>query len=240
MRYWMLPVVLGAMVVGMLTPVHAQLNSLPVIVSPKGGTGFTLAADYGRGLNAESGKNTAVGVQGSLGFGAFSAGVGLGIVNPQVPPGDRETEFQYMGTAALRIFGGPLVPVAVNIHGGVGVLSTDVSATQDRREIKIPVGVGIALNIPATAFSFEPWVAPRYTIVRVSQSGASDSQSGFGLSAGIALGFANGLGIRAAVDWVDLDAATLIAPADIPGIQPAVFGVGLSYTFRLPSLVGAQ
>lgn len=216
-------------------PVAGQLNSLPVMVSPKGGTGFTLALDYGRGLNPESGQNTALGARAVLGLGPVSLGGGIGTVNPRITTSTRDTELQYMVNGALRVLGGAFLPVAVNIHGGAGFLDRTVAGVQ-RKEINIPVGIGLALNVPTPGFSFEPWVAPRFSLRRVEESGVSDNQTGFGLSAGIGLGFAMGLGLHVAVDWSDLGAATLLSPNDIIGVQPAVFGIGLNYTFRLPGL----
>lgn len=217
------------------SPVAGQLNSMPVFVSPKGGTGFTLALDYGRGLNTESGKNTAFAGRAILGVGPVSVGAGVGTVNPQLGA-LRETELQYMGTAALRVFGSGLVPVAVNVFGGAGYL-TSGSGTSEIKTLNVPVGVGLGLNIPTPGFSFEPWVAPRLSLRRVEQSGVSDWQSGFGLSAGVGFGFANGLGIHVAGDWSDVSTASILfSPNPLAAEKPAVIGVGLNYTFRLPGV----
>jgi opacity protein-like surface antigen len=212
----------------------AQLNSLPVFVSPKGGTGLTLAVDYGRGLNDASGQNTAWAARATIGLTALTVGAGIGTVNPQVSFSDRDAELQYMGNAALRIFGGPLVPVAVNIHAGLGFLQREVGTGVDRRVYNVPVGVAAALNVPTPGFSIEPWIAPRFQVTRHEQGGDSDHQTGFGLSAGVNVGFANGLGIHGAVDWTDLGAASLVSPGDIADVSPAVLGIGLQYGFRLP------
>lgn len=216
-------------------PAAGQLNSLPVMVSPKGGSGITVALDYGRGLNQESDKNTALGVRAMLGLGPLGIGAGIGTVNPVVSPNQRDTELQYMVNASLRLVGGALVPVAINLHGGAGFLDRTVNGAQ-RDELYIPVGIGLALNLPTPGFSFEPWVAPRVSVRRSQTSGVSDYQTGFGMSAGVGLGFAMGLGLHVAVDWSDLPAATLLSPNDVAAIQPAVFGIGINYTFRLPGV----
>lgn|GEM_PF-3966928 len=220
-------------------PAGAQLNSLPVFVSPKGGTGFTVAVDYGRGLNTESGENTTLAARASLGLGPFAIGGGIASANPRVGTLGRKTEVQYMGNASLRILGGALVPVAVNLHAGVGVLNRDVATGVERREITVPFGLGLGLSLPTPGFAFEPWVAPRYTIRVIDQGAATETQNGFGASAGIRLGFANGLSLEAAFDWTDLSSATLVGALtnpNVPSTQPAVFGLGLSYTFRLPGI----
>ncbi len=230
--------VAGLMVLAAAPSANAQLNSMPVFLSPKGGTGLTLAVSYGRGLNGDSQKNTALAARATLGFSAITIGGGIGTYNPQVLGTGRESEVQYMANAALRILGGAFLPVAVNVHGGVGFFKKDAGTGVLRRTLNIPVGVGLALNIPASAFSIEPWVAPRFNFVRVNQQNTEDFQTGFGASAGINIGFANGLGAFAAVDWSDLSAATLFNPNDVLAIQPGVFGVGLSHSFRLPSAPG--
>lgn len=229
--------VLVCILAAVSAPLAGQLNTLPVMVSPKGGTGFMLAVDYGRGLNTESGENSAVGARAALGLGPVSIGAGAGTVNPRISTVSslRDTELQYMVNGAIRVLGGAFVPVAINIHGGAGFLNRTLDGAE-RKEINIPVGIGIGLNVPTPGFSFEPWVAPRFSVRRVEEGGVSDTQTGFGLSAGIGLGFAMGLGLHVALDWSDLSAATLLSPDDVIGIKPAVFGIGLNYTFRLPGL----
>lgn len=221
-------------VAGVTTSATAQLNSMPVFVSPKGGTGLTLAVDYGRGMNDASGQNTAFAARATIGLTALTVGAGVGTVNPRVSFTDRDWELQYMGNAALRVFGGPLVPVAINLHAGLGFLEREVGTGVDRRIYNVPVGIGAALNVPTPGFSVEPWVAPRFQVTRYEQGGDSDHQTGFGFSAGVNVGFANGLGIHGALDWTDLSAASLVSPDDIASVSPAVLGLGLQYGFRLP------
>ena len=230
--------VAGLLLLGTASSAAGQLNSMPVFVSPKGGTGVTLALSYGRGLNGDSQKNTAFAARATLGLSAISIGAGIGTYNPRVGTTGRETEVQYMGHAAIRLLGGAFLPVAVNVHGGVGFYKQDTGIGVLRRTLNVPVGLGLALNLPASAFSIEPWVAPRVNVVRVDQQNSDDIQMGFGASAGINIGFANGLGAFAAYDWSDLGAASLFNPNDVLATQPSVFGIGLSHSFRLPSAPG--
>jgi hypothetical protein len=228
---------------GVLTrPVEAQLNSLPVFFSPKGGSGFTIAASYGKGVNDDAGKNTTWAGRATLGIQAVTIGAGIATVNPEIGT-SREQEFQWMANLSLRVLGGPLVPVAVSLQGGVGHLSYEVPSAGpsggERTEWHFPIGVGVALNIPTPGFSFEPWIAPRASILRIEEESdgliSQDTRGGFGASAGINLGFAMGLGFHAAVDWSSFDGTSLGA-LQLDEIKPMTFGIGVHYGFRLPGV----
>jgi opacity protein-like surface antigen len=219
--------VLGVILAGLMNaaPASAQLDGIPVYFNPKGGTGFTLAGDYGRGINDDSGKRNAVAGRVVLGVSAFSLGAGVGRVSG-------ETSFQ--GTAAIRVFGGAFVPVAVSIQAGLGYSQPGDGATETT-VYNVPIGIGFGLNIPTPGFLFEPWVAPRFSLSRVEANGQSENQTGFGLSGGVTIGFAMGLALHAALDWADIDTATF-TPAQALSTQPMTLGIGVSYTFRLPGL----
>ncbi len=220
-------------------PAAAQLNTLPVYYSPRARPGLTLSGDYARGLNDDSRKNTALGVRADLGLSVLTLGVGLGTVNPHVGPGARGNELQYMGHAAFQLLGGPSIPVAVSVQGGIGYLSyqftTQTGAVQDVATVNVPLGLGIALVLPTPGFSFEPWVAPRYSIHRVRLDGDTNAQGGLGVSGGISLGFARGLGVHAAMDWVRLREDRSGTP-NLVGVDPVAVGVGVHYRVRLPGL----
>ena len=74
--------------------------------------------------------------------------------------------------------------------------------------------------------AIQPWLAPRVDIVRASAGGASDTETNFCLSGGLDLNLRNGFGIQAAYDRVFLS----------DGADPATFGLGAHYTFRVPGL----
>jgi hypothetical protein len=221
-------------------PATAQMNSIPVYFSPKGGTGLLVALDLGKGINDESGKNTAVAFRSALGVGPVTIGGSVGMVNPYVNTTlGREPEAQYMGNIALRIFGGGLLPVSVSLQGGVGFMSIDDLATD---VITVPIGVGFGLSVPAPAFNFEPWIAPRYTFVR-SEIGAAPgiNQNSFGISAGVNLGFLMGLGLHIAGDWQTNPEEFVTEGPLTVGLRetkPFVLGIGLNYTIRIPGLPG--
>ena len=233
----------AALIVGsslLASPAVAQMNSIPVYFNPKGGTGLMVAADLGRGINPESGKNTAVAFRTALGIGPVTIGGSVGLVNPDegVLVG-RELESQYMGNIALRLFGGGLLPVSLSLQGGVGVLDISDLGT---KVVTVPIGLGIGFSVPTPGFSFDPWFAPRYTMVRNDDDAFPETvtQNGFGISAGVNLNFLMGLGLHIAGDW-QKNPTEFITGTTTPTVletKPFVFGIGLNYTFRIPGLPG--
>ena len=217
-----------ALAVGLVVvPAAAQLNSIPVYFNPKGGTGFTLGFDFGKGVNTQSGKNTAFGARASVGGGPITFGVGVGTVNPQVGAA-RQSELQYMGSLGLRVFGGPLLPVSIGLQGGVGFLSQDIAVgatTTSLKSVTIPIGIGIGFSAPTPGFSFDPWIAPRVTINAVELLGVTATNSGVGVSGGVNLAFVMGLGLHLAFDWTK-----------VGGAKPLVIGAGVHYKFGPPGI----
>ncbi len=215
-------------------PAAAQMNSIPVMFNPKGGTGLLVALDVGRGINDESGKNTALAFRSALGIGPLTIGGGIGIVNPDKGGlVGRETETQYMGNFALRVFGGGLLPVSISLQGGVGVL--DISDL-NTKIVTVPIGLGIGFSIPTPGFSFDPWVAGRYAFVRNEVLSSTANQSSFGISGGLNFNFLMGLGFHVAGDWQRNPAK--LGTLSIPETKPFVLGIGLNYTFTRPGLPG--
>ncbi len=216
-------------------PAVAQMNSLPVCFNPKSGTGLMVAVDLGRGINEESDKNTAVAFRTALGIGPVTIGGGVGIVKPgEGGTIGQKTQTQYMGNFALRLFGGGLLPVSVSFQGGVGVL--DISEI-NKKIVTVPVGLGIGFSIPTPGFSFDPWIAGRYTLVRNKEALGTANQNSFGISAGLNFNFLMGLGFHVAGDWQSNPAELTLG---IPKNKPFVLGIGLNYTFRIPGLPGVH
>jgi hypothetical protein len=220
-------------------PAAAQMNSIPVYFNPKSGTGLMVAFDLGRGINAESGKNTAVAFRTALGIGPVTIGGSVGFVNPDEGGlVGRELEKQYMGNFALRVFGGGLLPVSLSLQGGVGVLKLDDAGIDI---ITVPIGLGLGFSIPTPGFSFDPWIAGRYTFVRNEVGSQTANQKGFGISGGLNFNFLMGLGFHVAGDWQRNPAEVVTSGGpvlSIPKTEPFVFGIGLNYTFRMPGLPG--
>ena len=220
-------VVLGAVVAAALAggaaSVEAQVRGIPVynVGVPRG---IGVYGDVGF-PNDEAGGGTAYAVTGRAGFGPFGATAMLSTYNPDGPV---DSDVSVGATLNYRVFGGPLVPLAVTLQGGIGYAKPDVGALPDDdvTQLRFPVGVGFALTSPNPVLAIKPWLAPRLDIVRTSGDGFdSQTDSEFGLSGGIELNTLGGFGLHATYDAIFAEGGT-----------PGVFGVGAHYTFRVPGL----
>ena len=216
------------------TQASAQLAGLPVYHMPKSVTGVTFNGDYGRCVSGCFGVNPSfVGARVGLGLPVVSFEIGLGSFNTDVTGADKEITFA--GKAAVQVFGGPLVPVSVNLQVGAGITKFFDLAT-DGLEITtttVPIGVGIGVNVPTPGASIEPWIAPRIQVTRTKVTlGAlpsiTDTDTNVGISAGLNVGFASGLGLHLALDYLNV--------TGVGAEDPITFGIGLHYTFKLPGI----
>ncbi|HET6778931.1 MAG TPA: hypothetical protein VFH26_08575 [Gemmatimonadales bacterium] len=214
----------GLLLAAAISPetVGAQVHGIPVYNSGIP-TGIGVYADIGF-PNTDANKGRALALTGRAGLGAFGATAILSTFNPE-GPGD--SELSVGATLNYKIFGGPLIPLSVTLQGGIGYSKPEgsflpgVPGDTEVDEFRFPVGVGLALTIPNPALAIKPWIAPRLDIVRVE----SETESNFGIGAGVELNTLSGFGVHAAYDRVFLD-----------GGDPGVFGVGAHYTFRVPGL----
>jgi hypothetical protein len=223
-----------------------QMQAMPVYFSPKGGSGITLDGDYGRissakyGTVSQTNHPTAIGGRAYVGLSILTLGVGGSVYDSKVTTQVNTT--QYQGTAALRILGGALVPVAISLQGGVGYLKFG-SGSGALKTVDIPIGVGIGLNIPTPGASVEPWIAGRVHLTSYSSGSGSVSVSqtrtGVGISGGLNAGLPMGLGLHVAVDWSSFggDISSPISLAQ-PKLQQLVVGIGVHYMIKLPGLPG--
>jgi len=216
-------IVAAATIAGGVAPVEAQVRGIPVYDAgvPRG---IGIYGDVGFS-NDEAGGGTAYGVTGRAGFGPFGATAMLSTHNPDGPGG---SDVSVGATLNYRVFGGPLVPLAVTLQGGIGYAKPELGALPDAdvTELRFPVGVGFALTIPNPILAIKPWLAPRLDIVRHSAEGVdAETESDFGLSGGLELNTLGGFGLHATYDAIFADGGT-----------PGVFGVGAHYTFRVPGL----
>lgn len=213
----------AALVVSGSASAGAQVRGIPVYNAgiPRGVGVF---GDVGF-PNDEAGGGTAYAVTGRAGFGPLGATAMLSTYNPD-GPGD--SDLSVGATLNYRLFGGPLVPLAVTLQGGIGYAKPDAGALPDLdvTQLRFPLGVGFALTIPNPVLAIKPWLAPRLDIVRTSGDGFdAETDSEFGLSGGLELNTLSGFGIHASYDAIFSEGGT-----------PGVFGVGAHYTFRVPGL----
>jgi hypothetical protein len=221
-------VVLGAIVVSLVlaggaASVEAQVRGIPVYNAgvPRG---IGIYGDVGFS-NDEAGGGTAYAVTGRAGFGPFGATAMLATYNPDGPA---DSDLSVGATLNYRVFGGPLVPLAVTLQSGIGYAKPDNGALPDPdvTELRFPMGVGFALTIPNPVLAVKPWLAPRLDFVRHSAPGVeAETNSEFALSGGIELNTLGGFGLHATYDAIFGESGT-----------PGVFGVGAHYTFRVPGL----
>ena len=214
---------LGVIAVAPLAAAEAQVSGIPVYNNgvPRG---IGIYGDVGL-PNDEAGGGTAYAVTGRAGFGVLGVSAMLSSYNPDGPAG---SDLSVGGTASYRVFGGPLVPLAVSLQAGVGYAKPEVGLLPDDEVTRwrFPVGVGFALTIPNPALAIQPWLAPRIDITRVSADGVdAETSTDFALSGGVELNLLNGLGVHAAYDAIFADGGT-----------PGTFGIGAHYNFRVPGL----
>ena len=222
MKQAVLGIALAAALAGVAPCAAAQVRGIPVYNAgiPRG---IGLYGDVGF-PNDEAGGGTGYAVTGRAGFGLFGATAMLSSYNPD-GPGD--SDLSVGATLNYRIFGGPLVPLAVTLQGGIGYAKPEDATLPDLdvTQLRFPIGVGFALTIPNPVLAIKPWLAPRIDIVRTSLEDAdAETDSEFGLSGGIELNTLGGFGLHATYDAIFADGT------------PGVFGVGAHYTFRVPGL----
>ncbi len=230
----------AGLMAGVSTPAMGQAIGMPVTV-PGVPSGVTFHG--GAGLsNADAGKGQAAQVGVSLGGRrlAVTGYVGRRFGQESGP------DFTSAGVSLTnKIFGGPLVPFAVNLQVGaaygapsasgviyeVGWAGGDVPAADfsvaaggygsGTKVWHVPVAVGVSWVFPQPVVALKPWIAPRLDVVRVSAGGTGTTDANFGLSGGLSFGFLNGLGIDLTYDRVFA-----------AGASPAILGLGLSFTLK--------
>lgn len=208
---------------GGVAPAAAQNPGLPV---------YNLGVPRGIGLygdvgfpNAAAGKGTAYGATARAGFGAIGVSATLSALNPDGPAG---SDVSVGGTLNYKLLGGPLVPLSVTLQGGVSYLklSEGFLPNEEVSAYRFPIGIGFGLVIPNPVLSIHPWLAPRVDISYQRAGTASNTETNFGLSGGLELNLLNGFGVHAAYDRV--------FAKDVA--DPATFGIGAHYAFRVPGL----
>jgi hypothetical protein len=171
----------------------AQLIGMPVWNSPKGGTGLTVAGDFGL-PDSVGGKGTTYAGRVVLGLSALTLSATVGARNPS---GTGANITEYGGTAALRLIGGSLIPLSVNLQGGLATFRQSTIRTT-----RGTVALGFAIDLPTPGVSVEPWVAPGFRVTHSGGSGliSSLTDTRFGMAGGLTIGFGM-LGIHAAIDY---------------------------------------
>jgi hypothetical protein len=219
--------VLGALalagaLVGVAPSAPAQVRGLPV-TNPGVPRGIGLYGDVGF-PNDDAGGGTAYGITGKAGLGVIGFTGTVASYDPEAA----DASITVGATVNYRVFGGPLVPLAVTLQGGIGYFSPDTDSPFDfvDSELHFPVGVGFALTIPNPVLAIRPWLAPRLDLTsRKIEGGDTDTEADFALSGGLELNTLSGFGVQATYDAIFADGGTA-----------GVFGIGAHYSFRVPGL----
>ena len=230
MRYTVHAFTVLALALG-ASPAGAQNPGLPVynLGVPRG---IALYGDVGF-PNDQAGSGLAYGASVRAGFGPIGATGTLSALNPDGPAG---ADVAVGGTLNYKLLGGPLVPLSVTLQAGVSYAKpgedvvlpagSGIPVVSEFTLYHVPIGIGFALVIPNPVLSIHPWLAPRVDIAYTKAGGASNTDTNFGLSGGLELNLLNGFGIHAAYDRV--------FAKDVA--DPATFGIGAHYAFRVPGL----
>lgn len=209
------------LVLGGVSTASAQALGLPVYNSGVP-TGLGVYGDVAF-PNGAAGDGHTFAVSGRLGISRIGVTATLGSFNPSGPDNTITT---VGATGNYKLLGGPLIPFSATLQGGIGY-GKEGSGPGSVKLWRFPIGLGIGIIIPNPALAIKPWIAPRIDLTHRSVEGGTggDTDSNFGISAGVELNFLTGFGVHAAYDRV-------FATGDDPGI----FDIGAHYGFRIPGL----
>jgi hypothetical protein len=198
----------------------AQLTGNPVYaINP--GVGVTLNADFGRGLNDDSGKDQVFAGRVVLGVPTVSFWVGGGLWDSRIEGEDKEVTLA--GGAAINLIKAPILPVALTLQVGAGTLSCGDECST----LNVVAGPALRVNVPTPGVGVEPWVMPRVQYMRATVLDVSADEWGVGASAGLNISLPVGLGFHVAAD--------VLSVGD-PALQPVTVGAGIHYKIAVPSL----
>ncbi len=141
-----------AMAAFVASPAMAQNFGMPMWNSPKGGTGVTLSADFGKPSDG-MGSGSAFGARGTLGLAHLSITGGFVSWKPE---GAAEGFTSLGGNAAFRVIGGSLLPIAVNLQAGAARRS---EANLNPAVTRLTAGVGVSTTLPTPGMSVEPYLS---------------------------------------------------------------------------------
>jgi hypothetical protein len=177
-------------------PASAQWLGMPVWNSPKGGTGVKVMGDVGLPSNDARG-GTAFGGRASLGLSAITLTAG---VSSWKPDGASESVTSLGGTAAVRVIGGALMPVNVNVIAGASTTSNFSVGLTTADLTTIVAGAGASVSLPIPGFGVEPYLSVTNRWNKISGASSTESDIGWTVGANVGLGM---LGLHVAFDSQD-------------------------------------
>lgn len=194
----------AALLMGMVgQAARAQIPGLPFYPTPTG-LGVMVAGDY-----ADPGNSTSLyAVRGGIGFANFGVTAALGAYKIS----GFDAKAMYGATAAMKLFGGGVLPLSIAAQAGIGQVKTP-SLSGDVTTTYIPVGAAARLTVPL--FPLKPFAVGYYTL------GSSGVENEVRVTLGADFNVLMGLGVHAAYDM---------------GKNNNTWGVGAHLNFRLPSM----
>ena len=196
------------------TPAAAQWLGMPVWNSPKGGTGVSISADYGK-PNDAYGAGYAFGGRASLGVGTVT--LTAGVSSYEVEDIDTLRVTSWGGNAAFRLIGGSLLPFSLNLQAG----AVRTSAVEGQKQTHVIGAVGFSVPLPTPGISIEPYFSPGIRHRDLGPTNGSSTEFGYVFGANMSFGL---LGAHVAYD----------NEREKGGGSVGVFGVGLHADFHLP------
>ncbi len=193
-------------------PAAAQWLGMPVWNSPKGGTGITINGDWGR-PDSTSGKGNAFGGRASLGLGTLTLTAGVASYKPE---NATSSITSYGGNAAMRVIGGSLIPVSINLQ--VGAARSDSSSAARPATTSVIGAAGLAISLPTPGFSIEPYVSPGFRYRHASGTGKTNF--GYTIGANVSFGM---FGVHAAYDY-----------EHVSGGHIGILGLGANLAIKVP------
>jgi hypothetical protein len=198
------------------SPAAAQWQGMPVWNTPKGGTGITINGDVGF-PNTDAGSGTAYGARATIGFTNLSLSGGL---SSWKPDGAGSSTTSWAGVGQLRVIGGSLMPMALNIQVGAGTGSEITGTVTLPKMTNYFVGAGVSVNLPTPGMSIEPYlsVSNRW---HSPSGGSTESNIGWVLGANVGFGM---FGVHLAYDSESYGGGT----------TAGVFGIGAHFALSAP------
>jgi len=182
---------------------RAQIPGLPFYPTPTG-MGVLVSADY-----AHPGSSQAeYALRGGIGFGPFGVTAVVGSYKLTGYSG----QTLYGATAAMKLFGGGLLPVSISAQGGVGQVKNLI--LPGTTTTYAPVGVAVRANVPL--FPLKPFAVGYYTL------GSSEVTKEFRATIGADFNLLFGLGVHAAYDF------------GTGSNSGNGWGIGAHFNFRMP------
>ncbi len=223
-----------ALLAGVLvTPAAAQIHGTATYAAMPG-TGVTISGDWAMGLNDDTKWENDQGeikapmyVGGRIGLGLEKFGVWAGAGAHPIGISGASAKIGFGGGAGFHVLSGPDMPVTVSVQGGIGYWKYDTE-----KDLIVPFGVLLAINVPTTGVGVVPWIYPRGEYFSYKDSSApefDENKVGFGVSGGLMLTLPMGFGLDATLDW------KTISFTDYK-YKPLTLSAGLHYKITVPSL----